>query len=583
MKFLTIILAMLLLVGTVMASPLSVIESSYLNFDPTIAGPVWLLNVRGDNDASYVVFGDNEDISDTVDGDVAVAKEDFALVHSIESETCEYNLIGSAERNDVYQYEIDQVGSNIFFTAVGKFYDECYDSGGTLAWGTNEILGTGLTQDVWCLRKSSVPIARVGVVDEGKINFKAKFSLKKGADEPIIQQITSLASNADGIPSSIVFSDGQRTVARIRWIGGSTFGETCPGQDDVVAVETSGGWFTADKFDYIEYNDAFTELEELSKKIVSTDDITSDEKRDLERLVSAVNERGTKVLSESKIGVDGSFATITGSKAVVKLPRDHLIYAPDFQILLSTDWLGITFLSSKPKIVDSGFNSCSEEGDNSFYATVENIGNQKALFEVGATCQSGISISATTRKISLDPGERGTVTIPFSLDLSSDATKSCTVQVSDAVNIDLQDRVSISTSCKATTFCTVEGNRVCFGEEESICQDSLWVPTGSDSCSKSICNRDNVCDEKESFEICGGKLSEDNDCSTCNLNTFCDATETVFSCAADCGPPKPPVPTSVYVIGGVIVAGLAFFGLKQIKPVKGKSSGKSRKKGRKKK
>ena len=118
MKLPIFVFMALLLVGTVFAAPLSVVESEYLNFDSTISGPVWLVNVRGDNDASYVVFGEKEDLeTETPEGETVTPKEDFTLVHTIESESCEYGLVNTA-RNDIYQYDIDQIANNIFFTGV---------------------------------------------------------------------------------------------------------------------------------------------------------------------------------------------------------------------------------------------------------------------------------------------------------------------------------------------------------------------------------------------------------------------------------------------------------------------------------
>ena len=347
-----VLFTLMLLLGTmvVSAAPLSVIDASYLNFDSTISGPVWLINVRGDNDASYVLFGDDKSLEASIDGETATPSNDFSLVQNIESEACEYQLSGSALRNDIYTYEIDKIANNVFFTRVNDFQDECYESaGGVLAWGSG-----GPFQDVYCLRESNV--AKAGVISEGKINFNAKFILQKGSEAPLVKSISTLATDTKEIPSSIVFTDGSNTVARIRWIGGSTFGENCPGQDNLVAIETSSGWSVGDKDAYTLYNEQYVTLNELKDKILDQDDITRDERRDLERLVAAVNERGAEALVPGSISVSGVSSTIYGSKAVVTLPKDYLIYAPDFQLLLSADWIEITFQTGKPKIVVAGFN-----------------------------------------------------------------------------------------------------------------------------------------------------------------------------------------------------------------------------------
>jgi hypothetical protein len=134
-----------------------------------------------------------------------------------------------------------------------------------------------------------------------------------------------------------------------------------------------------------------------------------------------------------------------------------------------------------------------------------------------------------------------------------------------------RDTDSISTDCIATNFDCVEGQVTCaFGENEKVCQDGQWVDTNTDNCRTSLCNRDNVCDATESFELCGGKQASDNDCATCNLNGICEATESSYSCSADCGEIQPPIASWVYWVAGMALAIIVYVSAGMIKPKKGK-------------
>ena len=565
-KSILYILAAFVLMAVVMATPLSIIDSKYITTDTTIGGPVWQITTRGDNDASYTLFGDKTNITGTSGTETVTPANNFRLSQDITSESCEYTLTNTG-RNPIEQYSIVKTGTNIFFTAKDKFINDCYNSSnGILAWGESGI-SLGAFQNIYCLKEDKR--ANVGSIAEGRINFNAAFNLQKGSETPITQSITTLATNTNQIPTNIVFMNGNTPVARIRWIGGSTFGETCPGQDNYVAIE-SDKWYTGDLDSYTLYNEQYTLIHELAKTIKTSNSATSLQIANIKTYVAAANTRGTAALAPSSISVDNITATVSGAQATILLPRDHLIYTPDFQILVSANWVGIVYQTSKPKITDAGFNSCNENGSNSFYVTIQNVGTKDSSFDVGATCQAGISISATSRNIALKAGESGTVTIPFSIDLTSDATKSCTIQVSDRGNIAMLDRTSISTSCQASTFCTQAGQKTCFGTTEKICQGGQWIDTGSTTCNTVICNRDTKCDSNkgESFEKCGGKASSNNDCATCNLNKICDATETVYSCPGDCGAPSPATASWIYIIGGILLAGAVFYGLTRIKPKK---------------
>lgn len=569
-KSLIYILATILLIGIVSATPLGIIDSKYITTDLNMGGPVWQMTVRGDNDASYIVFGDKDNITGTSGTQTVIPANDFTLTQEITSESCEYTLIDTA-RNDIYHYDVILMDDNVFFMSKQKFLDQCYNStGGILAWGEfNPLISGGSFQDIYCLKET--PVANVGNIQEGKINFNADFSIKKDEQLPITKTVTTLATNANQISSTVDFTEGTKKIAIVRWIGGSTYGEMCPGQDDYVSVQYLNKWYTADKDKYTLYDEQYKQLKEMVSSIRAANKITKLQQKDLRTIVSATNSRGVDAYQQSMITADGMTATMSGTKAIIQLPRDHLIYAPDFQILISADWLGVVFQTSKPKIIDANFNSCMENQSNSFYATIQNVGTKTSTFTVGATCQAGISISTTSRNLKLDPGATGTITFPFTIDLENDASKSCTIQVSDQLNLGAEDRKSITTTCSASKICTAEGVKTCaFGEAEMICTRGQWIATGSSLCNTTICNRDSKCDaaKGESFEKCGGKLASNNDCATCNLNSKCDATETEYSCAADCGEPKAPISIWVYIAGGTLLAALVFYGLTQIKPAK---------------
>ena len=573
MKTYLYIIIALMLMSLVTATPLSVIDSNYITFDSGLAGPAWQIIVRGDNSADYVLFAPAAQITGTTNGVTVQAKNNFQLSTSIEQELCRYNLYDTAARTNIYKYEVKKEANDQAFWLNSQTLKDCSLKPGYLyGWVYTQIGSAGVGglfsafRDVYCLYQT--PLANAGDVGDGQLNFKAKFTLQQAGSPDINQEINTLASTQGQISSTVNLMQASDKIAIIKWIGGSTFGEMCPSKDQYVAIQYLNAWTTANKDRYNEYNiqnKALTDHVDYMKNQQKTYYSTSGETQKLQELVTSVNNRASDVLTPEPISTGTNTATIDQSTSILVLPRDHLIYAPDFQIFLSTDYLKLVYLTGRPKIIDAVFTTC-EEGNkaNAIKVTVQNVGNTKGQFIADIVCDEGITLGTTTRSITLNPDDTGTITLPFSVNLASDSSKSCAITISDSLILENKDSKTINMNCKASTVCSPEGSTRCIPGDNSEykCTAGQWAITGTKNCANSTCNRNNKCEANlgESFELCGGKTSYNNDCAVCNHDKHCDATETIFSCPADCtSPPKPNNNTVLYIIGGAAAALAIFF------------------------
>ena len=570
MKTILYFITALILMGLALATPLSITDSNYITFDSGLAGPAWQIIVRGDNSADYVLFAPAAQITGTKDNVPVQAKNNFQLSTSIEQELCRYNLYDTVARTDIYKYEVVKEANDQVFWLNSRTIKDCASNPNKnflYGWVYTQWTGVATAfRDVYCLYQTK--LANAGDVGDGQLNFKAKFTLKQEGSPDITEEINTLASTPGDISSTVNLMQDQTKVAIIKWIGGSTFGEMCPAKDQYVAIQYLNAWITANKDRYNEYdiqNKALLDHVNYMKNQQKTYYSTTGETQKLQELVTSVNNRATDVLVPEPISTGTETATIDQSTSMLTLPRDHLIYAPDFQIFLSTDYLKLVYLTGRPKITSATFTTC-EEGNNAnaIKVTVQNIGNTKGQFITNIKCDEGIILGTTTRSITLEPNDIGTITLPFSIALAKDSGKSCAVTVSDSLIIENKDSTVIDMNCKASTVCSTEGITRCIpgDNNEYKCTAGQWAITGTKNCANTTCNRNNKCEPNlgESFELCGGKTSYNNDCATCNHDTHCDSTETIFSCPTDCTtPPGTKDNTIWWIIGGVAAALIIFF------------------------
>jgi len=403
------------------------------------------------------------------------------------------------------------------------------------------------------------------------MDFQSKFTLEGPENYKDVQPVGGLGYRSKGeVPTAVQFKDGGETIAQIKWIGGSTYGEFCPDQDRYTAAQNNNNeWYTMLDDKYTEYKDSYdsfiAEVNRLENRMENENDyfVSETEENNLKNLMNIVNQRSTSATNGAKISYNGQVAKVTqtdehSAVATLTLSRDHLMFLPDFEISISADWLKFVYLVGKPEITKMSYSACTEESaGNRVKVTVVNKGTVKSKVLTDISCESGIGISASERSITLNPGESGTIDIPFVLSTVADSKKSCTVTVMDANNIAVSDSAEVSMDCVATKFCSPEGITRCTGDLQQICENGLWIDTDSEDCTVTEdCNHDSVCQfwSGESFENCGGKFASKNDCATCNSDGVCDSTETIYSCAGDCGNVPPKDYTIYWIIGAVIAA-----------------------------
>ncbi len=567
-KILILPVIFLLMVSLVHASTLSITESKYNEIDPNLMSSAWSLVIRGDNAAEWIAFANPEDIQGEKNDIPIQAEEGFKLDTEITSESCNYDLYDSASVEDIFSYRLVKERNNIWPWQVDEALDNCKAKDSLLAWHKHII---GFDHDIYCLYRDSE--ATAGEVGEGIMNFESKFSLSKGNEEPIIKTISSTIRSEEGLPPGVTFKDDNKNVAIINWIGGSTYGEFCPGQDDVLAIQNAetGEWSTGSKYDYNQYLVKHNDIEDIINIYKEQDTLPSNIRAELDTLVFSNNARADLVLEKEHIKLGTNTAKINGANAALDLPRSHYLYLPDFKMLISTSWIKTVYMVGKPQITDSGINNCAEGSpENEIYVTMSNIGASSGHFLVGIKCESGIQVTNPQQSITLKPEESGTLTYTFSLDLPEDAQKSCSITVQDSLDHGNMDTATVSADCTSTSFCENEGATWCVGNVEYTCIGGMTLNTESENCIvPDKCNGDGDCDilSGESFEVCGGKTNPKNDCATCNGDGHCDSTETEWSCAQDCTLAPKPFPWA-QIIMGVAGAVLLFLITDKIKSKK---------------
>lgn len=583
MKAATTLLMAVLLTSLVGATPLAIIDSKYIDTENTLLNPAWSIHLRADNSADYLTATIlAEQVKGTKEGQPVQAQEGFKLESQIASETCNYPLTLNPRKHDLYKYRTVKEADNVWVTNTYKYADNCQLKGAALVYASGWTGGKySLFYDVYCVYKDLS--AKAGDVGEASMNFEAKFTLTKDDGTKVVQTVSSLAKSKEGIPAVVQFTQDKNPIAVIRWIGGVTYGEFCPTQDNVVALQTTQNvWMTANKDRYTEYDIKYLELQDLLstyiKAIADNKILTSAQITALATKIDELNIRANNALSDEVIKADSQYALIKDSTAVLDLPRDHLLYAPDFQIFVRTDWLKLVYLAGRPKITLAQFDNCLEGSSlNQITVTVQNIGNSPGKFLAGVKCEEGITLTSTDRSISLSPQESGTLTFPFTLALTQTADRACKITVTDSLDLQNLDTKTVSTSCEATTFCSPEGTTKCIGTTQHTCTNGNWQPTTSKDCqTPAKCNHDGTCQSGsgESFENCGGKTATDNDCATCNADETCDPTETITSCPLDCGQIiKEKIPMWLWAVIGAAAAGITYYIVTQ---TKGKKKGKKK-------
>jgi hypothetical protein len=564
------IILMILISSMVMATPLSVVESKFIDTEDSLGlgDQVFMMTMRGDNSADYTSFVLPSDIEGkTSSGEKVGVEHGFKLESTITEENCRYTLYDDINLLNPNSYSIEKEGNNIYWWKVADVQQNCALKGAKV-WYDTGIVGVF---DVYCVYENK--LAATGKISEGKFEFVSKFTLEDTKGKKISEVIDTTASTDKEIPTTINFYDGNDKIGIIKWIGGSTTGESCPTQDDLISIQRKDGqWITADKFNYIEYqnryNDLKVVLDEFEELLYAGDQPSSKQIESLESNIETVNDRANKLVQNPTYIQDGSKqSTIEGSTAILNLERDILVYRPDFQLFLKAEFLQLVFLSGKPKITAAGFTNCVEgDTNNEIEVTIQNIGGATGQFSAGLDCDSGIYLATTQRQITLNKEESGTLRFPFSIDISTTLDKSCKVTVFDTLNTDNKDTKTIESECSPTVFCAPEDKIICRGQYEYKCSGGNWALTGSNNCQSSNpdipdCNNNGVCDASsgESFEKCGGKTIANNDCATCNADGVCDATETVYSCPVDCGIEPPKDYTYLYIASGILGAAGMFF------------------------
>jgi len=142
-------------------------------------------------------------------------------------------------------------------------------------------------------------------------------------------------------------------------------------------------------------------------------------------------------------------------------PQSPLQY-PVITAYIKASWIGIYTPVGKPSVESADSDCFKASSDGSIKAVVKNVGSERDVFDVYATC-AGIFIGADKVSVSLEPGASRTVYIRISADTDVKKTGTCTVYAEGTVSTAYREVdvcVDPQVTCTPNSFTCADGNIV---------------------------------------------------------------------------------------------------------------------------
>lgn len=460
------------------------------------SGQAWVYTFKqGSLSQKAIGIVDDTSVADVYDGSER-PKEDFELDVIYDSQDCVYN-INQVSDKPIYTYSLtDGVWKGL--PSYCENNPPSCSSGSEPEW----ILYTGPsigTKNCYALCKT----ARTGAVGVfGSPNIDSKFTVfVKAKGQSYSKSFSTLTGSDKGFVGENAY---------VVWQGNLNSGIQCKDKDPYKPVYVSGSWRIVNEQYYQDYRSAAISLENTDSNEINL----------IRTSIDQVNSYANKAMNS--VSFADSFVEKTSlSKAqVIVTPQTPLQY-PVITAYIKASWIGIYTPVGKPSITSATSDCFKSSSDGIIKAVVKNIGSERDVFNVYATCK-GIFTSADKVSVSLEPDASRTVYVRISADTDEKKLDTCTVYAEGTV----------STAYKEVSVC-VDPQVTC-NPGSLTCADGNIVKCSSD----------------------GVRWQLSESCSDgCKI-----AANGKPYCAEDPAPPG-PAPGECY-LGGINIFGKNFFGVK---------------------
>lgn len=530
----------------------SVDRVDFISNDPEIDGDAWLVEAVLDGSGQYLIGNtiDKERISDSATKEKA--KYDLKITGKLDRLDCEYDIRETEE--GIIKADHWEKG-NVWFLGWGSLKEQCISGryvgevrdNGALFF-IKESFG-GLRGTVSCITFDAV--ARRGRIGTPRTIFDAEITVSngKGVGKARVNNVNTSSSN---------LYVGSEKIGNVKWAGNLVTGSQCPVASDqeLQAMHSTafGGWVITDgeKYDRA-WSTAPLLLDNCMKSWTQGSGSPSS-------CVSTFNGFANDALAEKEFTYYNANSNIkesttrgTGSVTTGKilLSPPEILQRPSFIFRIKANWLGVFVPVGIPKIVSVSSLEANDTTTGFIQVDVENVGSEKATFEISASCTEGFSPARSQFIYNLEPDDVGSVFLPVQVFCERSKSGTCTITAKDINNPDKKDEMSTSSICSPIISCTAN-KESCFDDVIKRCNSEgsgydIEVEDcgtqglrcieieGEVSCvnTEPVCG-DGACEQGENvitcFEDCF--VAEEGKCG----DGICNIGETSETCEKDCGP-----------------------------------------------
>jgi len=456
-------------------SILSVSDVSYVESDPTLNGPTWLIHsvATGDSEIVGKDFGILADTSGENAGDVS--NYSFSISIKNTKNECFYTLSPSA----TYLYKYQSQGYGTVYESNGD--SACINRKNTVdAKGQTLPANAEFVKAVWrngwslliptgnidCLWK--YPVARMSEVGTPVLSWSTDISMTSRGQ-------TVNATLTDKNDQDVYLGD----KAYIETQGLLWKGTLCP-----IAGTQSGSSALYDEINkayvMVNQNGILTYQSKEPTMIQEwTDQIYRYNNPDAARgKITTFNGQVDSVISSIKplVASDGSQAVMSSDG--IRIALNKAIASTSLTIKVKASWIGIIVPVGEPKIVSSiDCKKITAGATGTIKASVQNVGKQGATFVYGAECPAPFASGPSGEQF-LAPNEVKELSVTFTQPQDKELTQSCSFFVYPKSYP--QKKVTGSVDCSSSRFgknCTPDGIQQCISNVIQTCIGGEWSLT----------------------------------------------------------------------------------------------------------